>query len=221
MEVKYMNRPVDWKAFEYKFSTDSRPAFESLAYILFCYEFKQTYGIFRYYNQPYIETQPANTDDGHKVGFQAKYYDAGTQMSSKEQDLKDAIKGAKNKYAGIDRIIFYINAKFYKMAAIRIGYHPATLYSITYVLNSIGKDIFSKEGLEWLSIIIKNNPHLEKAALPANTQYYMEEYMNSLIKKEKFTLRTDNRRRKQAITVLNFLVSKGSTPGFRMRDEII
>ena len=97
MEVKYMNRPVDWKAFEYKFSTDSRPAFESLAYILFCYEFKQTYGIFRYYNQPYIETQPADTDDGHKVGFQAKYYDVGTQMSSKEQDLKDAIKGAKNK----------------------------------------------------------------------------------------------------------------------------
>ena len=113
------------------------------------------------------------------------------------------------------------NAKFYKMAAIRIGYHPATLYSITYVLNSIGKDTFSKEGLEWLSIIIKNNPHLEKAALPANTQYYLEEYMNSLIKKEKFTLRTDNHRRKQVITVLNFLVSKGSTPGFRMRDEII
>lgn len=103
MEVKYMNRPVDWKAFEYKFSTDPRPAFEGLAYILFCYEFKQTYGIFRYYNQPYIETQPANTADGHKVGFQAKYYDAGTQMSSKEQNLKDAIKGAKNKYAGIDR----------------------------------------------------------------------------------------------------------------------
>ena len=33
-------------------------------------------------------------------------------MSSKEQDLKDAIKGAKNKYAGIDRIIFYINKEF-------------------------------------------------------------------------------------------------------------
>lgn len=62
---------------------------------------------------------------------------------------------------------------------------------------------------------------MKRAALPANTQYYLEEYMNSLIKKEKFTLRTDNRRRKQAITVLNFLVSKGSTPGFRMRDEII
>lgn len=97
-----MNRPVDWKAFEYKFSTDPRPAFEGLAYILFCHEFKQTYGIFRYYNQPYIETQPANTADGHKVGFQAKYYDAGTQMSSKEQDLKDAIKGAKNNFEIVD-----------------------------------------------------------------------------------------------------------------------
>lgn len=107
-----MNNPIDWKAFEYKFSGDPRAAFESLAYILFCYEFKQTYGIFRYYNQPYIETQPANIADGHKVGFQAKYYDAGTQMSSKEQDLKDAIKGAKNKYVGIDRIIFYINREF-------------------------------------------------------------------------------------------------------------
>ena len=111
--------------------------------------------------------------------------------------------------------------KFYRIAAIRIGYHPAALYSIAYVLNFGGKDIFSKEGVEWLSIIIKNNPHLEKAALPGNTQYYVEEYMNNLIKKEKFTLRTDTRRRTQAITILNFLVSKGSTPGFRMRDEII
>ena len=38
-----MNNPIDWKAFEYKFSGDPRAAFESLAYILFCYEFKQTY----------------------------------------------------------------------------------------------------------------------------------------------------------------------------------
>lgn len=53
-----MNRPVDWKAFEYKFSTDPRPAFEGLAYILFCHEFKQTYGIFRYYNQPISKHSP-------------------------------------------------------------------------------------------------------------------------------------------------------------------
>ena len=107
-----MNLPVDWKAFEYKFSADPRAAFESLAYILFCYELKQDCGIFRYYNQPYIETQPVDTADGHKVGFQAKYYDAGTTVASREQELKAAIEGVKKKYAGIDRLIFYVNKEF-------------------------------------------------------------------------------------------------------------
>ena len=93
-----MNLPVDWKAFEYKFSADPRAAFESLAYILFCYELKQDCGIFRYYNQPYIETQPVDTADGHKVGFQAKYYDAGTTVASREQELKAAIEGVKKTF---------------------------------------------------------------------------------------------------------------------------
>ena len=93
-----MNLPVDWKAFEYKFSADPRAAFESLAYILFCYELKQDCGIFRYYNQPYIETQPVDTADGHKVGFQAKYYDAGTTVASREQELKAAIEGVKKNF---------------------------------------------------------------------------------------------------------------------------
>ncbi|MBU5480131.1 hypothetical protein [Blautia sp. MSJ-19] len=112
-------------------------------------------------------------------------------------------------------------ANFYRMAAVKIGAHPATLYSVSYVLNSIGKDMFSKEGLEWLYTIISSNSHLGKAVLPNNTQYYIEEYMNDLIKREKFTLRTDERRRKKVMAVLNFLVSRGSTMGFLMREEII
>lgn len=265
-----MNLPVDWKAFEYKFSADPRAAFESLAYILFCYELKQDCGIFRYYNQPYIETQPVDTADGHKVGFQAKYYDAGTTVASREQELKAAIEGVKKNFdkedieenrafsaedrytytrwladyvldlpsdkqkkliqnimpcvsmedtfvhwiweivacemeksrdiafwnvwdllqpyifrrcdeqrvleestdtkyfkstqefeeliknyllAGIpwaEKMTFWDSLKpekanFYRKAAIRIGYHPVVLYSISYILNSIGKDTFSKE----------------------------------------------------------------------------
>lgn len=104
-----INIPIDWKVFEYKFSANPRQAFESLSYMLFCYELKQEYGIFRYFNQPYIETQPVITEDGYVTGFQAKYYDASTTLSSKETELKDAIKGAKIKYAGINRIIFYLN----------------------------------------------------------------------------------------------------------------
>ena len=100
---------VDWNVFNYKFSGRERETFESLAYTLFCYEFKQNYGIFRYFNQPYIETQPIKTDDGDVIGFQAKYYDAATKLSSKKKELIEAIAGAKDKYAGITKFIIYTN----------------------------------------------------------------------------------------------------------------
>lgn len=162
-----MNRPVDWKAFEFKFSTDPRPAFESLAYILFCYEFKQTYGIFRYYNQPYIETQPVDTVDGHKVGFQAKYYDAGTQMSSKEQDLKDAIKGSKNKYAGIDRIIFYINKEFSASSA-KDKDKPEYQLRIEKYGKNLGIEI------QW-----RGQSHIEKMLAEEELKYVKNLYFNA------------------------------------------
>ncbi|MBR5683229.1 MAG: hypothetical protein IKW96_08125 [Ruminococcus sp.] len=103
---------VDWNVFDYKFSGKQRETFESLAYTLFCFEFKQKFGIFRYFNQPYIETQPIKTDDGDVMGFQAKYYDAATKLSSKKKELIEAIDGAKDKYAGITKFIIYTNKEF-------------------------------------------------------------------------------------------------------------
>lgn len=113
------------------------------------------------------------------------------------------------------------NADFYRRAAVRIGYHSIVLYSIAYVLNSVGKDTFFKEGVEWLSFIIKNNPHLKKAELPVNTRYFIEEYMSELVKREKVTLRREEHRRKQVLVVLDFLVEKGSEVGFGMREDMV
>lgn len=103
------NIRVDWKVFECNFSQSPRQAFESLSYALFCYEMGKPCGIFRYYNQPYIETNTVLAPDGIVTGFQAKYYDAGTTISSRANELKAAIKGAKEKYPDISRILFYIN----------------------------------------------------------------------------------------------------------------
>lgn len=41
---------VNWKAFEYKFSDNPQRAFENLTYYLFCDEYGQKNGIFRYFN---------------------------------------------------------------------------------------------------------------------------------------------------------------------------
>ena len=54
---------VNWTAFNYKYSTNPQHAFESLTYYLFCHEFQQPYGIFRYFNQPHIETNPIHVGD--------------------------------------------------------------------------------------------------------------------------------------------------------------
>ena len=60
---------VDWNAFEYIHSSNLREAFQKLTEQLFCFEFKQPYGIYRYYNQPHIETMPVHVGNDY-IGFQ-------------------------------------------------------------------------------------------------------------------------------------------------------
>ncbi|MEC1067428.1 hypothetical protein P9D22_04145, partial [Priestia megaterium] len=104
----YKDVAINWDVFQYKFTGNSRDVFEHLAYILFCYEFKIETGIFRYFNQPYVETLPI--DIGNEcIGFQAKYYDASTTISDKKLELKHAIDGAKTKYPNINKFIIYTN----------------------------------------------------------------------------------------------------------------
>lgn len=102
---------VDWKAFEYKYSNNPQRAFENLAYYLFCYEFNQKNGIFRYFNQPHIETNPIQVGD-KLIGFQAKYYADSVPMSSKEKELIEAVEGAARSYSGITLLYFYISREF-------------------------------------------------------------------------------------------------------------
>ena len=99
---------VDWNAFNYIHSTNARDAFQRLTEQLFCFEFKQPYGIYRYYNQPYIEAMPIRDGDEY-IGFQSKYYDASTRLSDRVGELKEAIDGASQKYPDLTQIVFYTN----------------------------------------------------------------------------------------------------------------
>lgn len=110
--MKYPVTKIDWNAFQYMFSPDSRTAFQQLTEQLFCFEFHQPYGVYRYYNQPHIETMPIHCGNVC-VGFQSKYYDAQTSLSSKKNELMLAISGAHQKYPDINRIVFYINKELF------------------------------------------------------------------------------------------------------------
>lgn len=103
--------PISWKSFEYKHAANPQRAFENLTYCLFCHEFHQPYGIFRYFNQPHIETNPVQAGD-RCIGFQSKYYAGSVSMSSKEHELTEAVKGAVRAYPGITTLYFYISREF-------------------------------------------------------------------------------------------------------------
>ena len=108
--MKY-NMPIDWNAFAYNFSENPQHAFEQLTYFLFCAEHNQITGIFRYFNQPHIETQPI-LYSGKLIGFQSKYYKPTIKLSDKVGELIEAIEGASQRYPGISKLIFYISIEF-------------------------------------------------------------------------------------------------------------
>ncbi|WP_145408421.1 hypothetical protein [Paenibacillus xylanexedens] len=104
----YQNVSINWDVFNYKFSGNTRNAFEQLAYILFCHEFNRPFGIFRYFNQTGIETEVIQVDEDI-IGFQAKYYDTHTTLSNRKVDLLSAIDKSRQSYPNLTRLIFYVN----------------------------------------------------------------------------------------------------------------
>lgn len=100
---------INWGNFRAKFNGKEEKSFEWLSYLLFCDEFHKSTGIFRYKNQPGIETEPTLIN-GEWVGFQAKFYD--TKISENASDIKESIRIAKAHNLKLQRILFYINQEF-------------------------------------------------------------------------------------------------------------
>ncbi|ULJ60021.1 AVAST type 4 anti-phage nuclease Avs4 [Wielerella bovis] len=97
---------MDWHNFSVKNSHKEQWAFEQMSYLLFCSEFNNNVGLFRYKNQSGIETEPLEKE-GVWYGFSAKFYDVS--IGERKKDVIDAITKAKNKNPNIEKIYFYIN----------------------------------------------------------------------------------------------------------------
>lgn len=111
------------------------------------------------------------------------------------------------------------NWSFFVKLAARLGYHPCVLYSIARVLNTIGFE-FLDQGIDALATIIEGNPDLVRMPLQINTEYYLDEYMQRFIRAHRSDMKRNAEMRRKVIDVLNFLVNKGSTCGFMLREDI-
>ena len=92
---------MNWKVFNLKYENR-----EQWSYLLFCAEFGNRIGLFRYKNQAGIETEPLRKDDVC-YGFQAKYYT--TTLSQNKDDIIDSIQKAKTKNSQLNVIYLYLN----------------------------------------------------------------------------------------------------------------
>lgn len=97
---------MNWRIFDLKYDKQETWAFEQMSYLLFCAEFNNRIGLFRYKNQTGIETEPIEKD-GKSYGFQAKYYT--TSISGNKDDIIDSIKKSKSKNKQLDELLLYIN----------------------------------------------------------------------------------------------------------------
>src|SRR5665647_1109275 len=97
---------MNWKVFNLKYDNREQWAFEQMSYLLFCAEFENRIGLFRYKNQTGIETEPIEKD-GIYSGFQAKHYT--TKISENKGDIIDSIQKAKTKNNQLNTIYLYFN----------------------------------------------------------------------------------------------------------------
>ena len=99
----------NWDVFRAKFSENPQNHFEWFCYMLFCQEFNQPNGIFRFKNQSAIENNPIKNDN-EIIGWQAKFYD--TSLSNHKNDLIKTLEKAKRDYSNITKILFYTNQEW-------------------------------------------------------------------------------------------------------------
>lgn len=109
---------------------------------------------------------------------------------------------------------------FYKKVAQDMEPCPAVLCSISKVLNDIGSN-FLEDGIFWVSGILKRNKNMFSEELEINTTFYIENIVRRYILKNRQKIKKILKIRKDIVTLLNFLVERGSVTGYLLREDIL
>jgi hypothetical protein len=109
---------------------------------------------------------------------------------------------------------------FFKRVSEDMGGNPATLYSLAKVLNDIGSG-FKDDGIHWLSDMLDRNPDLSTGELEVNTVYYLEMFIRSHVIRNRNTIKKTLQLKNRVLTILDYLLSKGSETAYLLREDIL
>lgn len=108
--------------------------------------------------------------------------------------------------------------KFFEEISKNIGYYPPTFYSITKLLNGVGSR-FLDDGICWLYNSVRENENLFFAETidVDSFELLLKKYIFSNSEKIKKEKELKNR----VMIILNFLIKKGSTISYMIRESLI
>ena len=109
---------------------------------------------------------------------------------------------------------------FFKKASKDMGHHPTVLYSISKLLNNVGSN-FIDDGILWISDIIQDNQDLLNKELDTNTILYMENVLRRYVLNNRHKIKTKSQIKIKILSILNFLVGKGSATAYHLREDIL
>lgn len=112
------------------------------------------------------------------------------------------------------------NMRLIKDVSEQMGQYPSVLYSISKLLNDIGSS-FVADGLVWISNMLSKHLEYETLKLERNTSYYLENLVRKYVYKEREEIKKNKRLKQKILVILNFLIEKGSTVGYILRENII
>jgi DNA invertase Pin-like site-specific DNA recombinase len=110
--------------------------------------------------------------------------------------------------------------RFFKRMSEKIGHCPTTLYSISELLTTIGSPYLDK-GIGWISYMIKNNKNLYIDDLAPDTVFNIENLTRKYILKNNQIIKKEKIKKQEVLEILNFLVEKGSSIGYMLRERVL
>ncbi|WKA54790.1 AVAST type 4 anti-phage nuclease Avs4 [Planococcus shixiaomingii] len=113
-----------------------------------------------------------------------------------------------------------INKRFFNRIARNMGESSAVLYSISKLLNGIGRR-YLFDGVTWISRILIEHPQVRQNKLKSDTIYYLENLMRSHIYQNRERIKREAKLKQEVLIILDFLVEKGSVAGYMLRENIL
>ncbi|PCJ24636.1 MAG: ATPase [SAR86 cluster bacterium] len=112
------------------------------------------------------------------------------------------------------------NSEFFALFSKKLPHCSSVLYSIAKLSNGIGS-IYLEESIGWMSQILMNSSTQFDSDMEERTIFLLESCIKKYTYMNREDIKKNQRLKKKVLTILDFLMSKGSVVGYMLREDIL